>query len=126
MMSLFVILCAVMALVAIFLVVWPLVRPLPAGAKGEVVAPKAAPLAFALSVGLAIGSAVLYGAMNNYPWVDPRLAQAAPADHGGMGAGSMEEAVITRAAWASGTSEYRKASPPETISGFSAASWAPR
>lgn len=95
MMSLFVILCAVMALVAIFLVVWPLVRPLPAGAKGEVVAPKAAPLAFALSVGLAIGSAVLYGAMNNYPWVDPRLAQAAPADHGGMGAGSMEEAVAT-------------------------------
>ena len=33
-MSLFVILCAVMALVAIFLVAWPLVRPLPAPAKG--------------------------------------------------------------------------------------------
>lgn len=95
MMSLFVILCAVMALVAIFLVVWPLLRPLPAGAKGEVVAPKAAPLAFALSVGLALGSAMLYGAMNNYPWVDPRLAQAAPAGHGGMEAGSMEEAVAT-------------------------------
>ena len=94
-MSLFVILCAVMALVAIFLVVWPLLRPLPAGAKGEAVAPKAAPLAFALSVGVALGSAVLYGAMNNYPWADPRLAEAAPAGHGGMEGDTMEEAVAT-------------------------------
>jgi cytochrome c-type biogenesis protein CcmH len=93
-MSLFVILCALMALVAIFLVAYPLLKPLPASVKGEPVAPKAAPLAFAMSVVLAIAAVALYATLNNYPWNDPRMAQAAPAGHGEAGAaGTMEQAV---------------------------------
>jgi cytochrome c-type biogenesis protein CcmH len=91
-MSLFVVLCAVMALVAIFLVVWPLLRPLPAAAKGEAVAPKAAPLAFALSVLVALGAVGLYAKINSYPWQNPEMAATAPAGHGAMGdAQSMEQ-----------------------------------
>jgi cytochrome c-type biogenesis protein CcmH len=110
-MSLFVILCAVMALVAIFLIAWPLLRPLPAAAKGDVAAPKAAPLAFALSVAFALGSVALYAQINNYPWGDPRIAQATPAGHSGMGeAGSMEEALATL--------EARLAQNPADIQGW--------
>jgi cytochrome c-type biogenesis protein CcmH len=93
-MSVFVILCAIMALVSIFLVAWPLLRPLPATAKNEPVTPKAAPLAFAASVLLALGSIGIYATINNFPWQDPRIAQAAPTGHGEMGsAGSMEQAT---------------------------------
>jgi cytochrome c-type biogenesis protein CcmH len=91
-MSLFVILCAVMALVAIFLVAWPLVRPLPAASGDEPSAPKAAPLAFALTVALILGSAGLYATINNFPWTNPQVAEAVPPGHGTAGdAGSMEQ-----------------------------------
>jgi cytochrome c-type biogenesis protein CcmH len=92
-MSVFVVLCAVMALVAIFLVAWPLLRPQPS-APGEPGAPKAAPLAFAVSVALVLASVALYAKINNFPWQDPRMAQSVPAGHSGMGdAGSMEQAT---------------------------------
>ncbi len=91
----FVVLCVVMALVAIFLVVWPLVRPLQAGAQDEPVTPKAAPLAFALSVALVLASIALYAKIHSFPWEDPRLAQSVPAGHGGADgdAGTMEQAT---------------------------------
>ena len=95
MMSVFVVLCAVMALVAIFLVAYPLLKPLPpATAKDETPAPKAAPLAFAVSVILALAAVALYASINNYPWQNPQMAQAVPAGHGQMGQGaSMQEAT---------------------------------
>jgi cytochrome c-type biogenesis protein CcmH len=91
----FVVLCVVMALVAIFLVVWPLVRPLQAGAPDEPVTPRAAPLAFALSVALVLASVALYAKIHSFPWDDPRLAQSVPAGHGSAGgdAGTMEQAT---------------------------------
>ncbi|HET9693630.1 MAG TPA: tetratricopeptide repeat protein, partial [Steroidobacteraceae bacterium] len=43
---------------------------------------------------LALAAIALYGAINNYPWQNPQMATAAPADHGNAGgAGSMEEAT---------------------------------
>jgi cytochrome c-type biogenesis protein CcmH len=91
-MSLFVILCAVMALVAIFLVAWPLIRPLQVAGVDEPSAPKAAPLAFALTVALILGSAGLYASINNFPWTNPQVAEAVPPGHGAAGdAGSMEQ-----------------------------------
>lgn len=96
MMSLFVVLCAVMALVAIFLIAYPLLRPLPAGARGEPVAPKAAPLAFALSVVVALGAVGLYAKLNTFPWQNPQMAAAAPAGHGAAGdAQSMDQVTAT-------------------------------
>src|SRR5512134_966214 len=93
-MSVFVVLCAVMALVAIFLVAYPLLKPLPAVAKGEAPAPKAAPLAFALSVGLALAAVALYASLHNYPWQNPQIAAAVPPGHGQAGQGaSMQEAT---------------------------------
>ena len=94
MMSVFVVLCAVMALVAIFLVAYPLLKPLPATAKGDTPAPRAAPLAFAVSVVLALAAVALYASINNYPWQNPQIAQAVPAGHGEMGQGaSMQDAT---------------------------------
>jgi len=93
-MSVFVVLCAVMALVAIFLVAYPLLKPLPATAKGDTPAPRAAPLAFAVSVVLALAAVALYASINNYPWQNPQIAQAVPAGHGEMGQGaSMQDAT---------------------------------
>lgn len=94
MMSVFVILCAVMALVAIFLVAYPLLKPLPAAGKGEPVVPKATPLAFAMSVVIALAAVALYASTNNFPWQNPQMAASAPPDHGDAGqAGSMEQAT---------------------------------
>ena len=56
MMTAFVAVVALMVLAAIALLVYPLVGPAPAAAKGEPVAPKAAPLAFALAVALGLGA----------------------------------------------------------------------
>ncbi|HXW10774.1 MAG TPA: hypothetical protein VD737_09170, partial [Steroidobacteraceae bacterium] len=93
-MSVFVVLCAVMALVAIFLVAYPLLKPLPPEAKGATPAPKAAPLAFAVSVILALGAVGLYASINNYPWQNPQIAAAVPPGHGQAGQGvSMQEAT---------------------------------
>jgi cytochrome c-type biogenesis protein CcmH len=93
-MSVFVVLCAVMALVAIFLVAYPLLKPLPPEAKGATPAPKAAPLAFAVSVILALAAVALYASINNYPWQNPQIAAAVPPGHGQAGQGaSMQEAT---------------------------------
>jgi cytochrome c-type biogenesis protein CcmH len=91
-MTVFVVVCALMALAAIALVVYPLLRPEPALAQGETPAPKAAPLAFALAVALGLGAVGLYASLNNFPWDNPTTAAALPPGHGSMGAGgSMEE-----------------------------------
>jgi cytochrome c-type biogenesis protein CcmH len=93
-MSLFVVVCALMALSAIFLVAYPLLKPLPAAAKGEPITPKAAPLAFALSTVLALAAIALYGSLNTFPWQNPQIAAAVPSDHGDMGqAATMEQAM---------------------------------
>jgi cytochrome c-type biogenesis protein CcmH len=93
-MSVFVILCAVMALVAIFLVAYPLLKPLPAAGKDEPAVPKATPLAFATSVVLGLAAVAIYASINNFPWQSPQTAATAPANHAGVGeAGSMEQAA---------------------------------
>ncbi|MGI9245776.1 MAG: tetratricopeptide repeat protein [Steroidobacteraceae bacterium] len=110
-MSVFVIVCAVMALVAIFIVAWPLLRPLGTAGQGEPPAPKAAPLAFALSVALVLASIALYAKINTFPWQDPRMAEAVPAGHGAMGdPQSMEQ--VTAAL------EARLAKEPNDIQGW--------
>ena len=92
MMTVFVVVCALMALAAIALVVYPLLRPEPALAKGETPAPKAAPLAFVLAVAVGLGAVGLYASLNNFPWDNPTTAEALPPGHGAMGAGgSMDE-----------------------------------
>jgi cytochrome c-type biogenesis protein CcmH len=95
-MPVFVVLCALMALVAIFLVAYPLLKPLPAAAKDGPVAPKAAPLAFALSVVLALAAVALYASLNSYPWQNPQMAAAVPPGHGQPNqGGSMDEATAS-------------------------------
>lgn len=93
MMSAFVAIVALMVLVAIALVIYPLLRPLPAAAKGEPAAPKAAPLAFALAVVLALGAIALYTQINNFPWENPIAAEPLPSGHGAMAEGGSMEAV---------------------------------
>jgi cytochrome c-type biogenesis protein CcmH len=92
-MSVFVAVVALMVLAAIALVVYPLLRPLPAAADGVPAAPKAAPLAFALSVVLALGAVALYTQINNFPWANPIAAEPLPAGHGAMSEGGSMETV---------------------------------
>jgi cytochrome c-type biogenesis protein CcmH len=94
-MSVFVAVVALMVLAAIALLVYPLLRPLPAAA-GEPAIPKAAPLAFALAVAIGLGAIALYANVNNFPWDNPVAAEALPAGHGEMGAaGAMNEVTAT-------------------------------
>ncbi len=94
-MTVFIIVCAVMLLTAIFVVSYPLLRPVAADVKGQpVIAPAIVPAA-AIAVLLAIGAAAMYEHASNFPWKDPGLADAVPAGHGDAGnPASMEE--ITR------------------------------
>jgi cytochrome c-type biogenesis protein CcmH len=95
-MSTFVVVVALMVLAAIALLIYPLVKPLPAAARGEPVAKKAAPLAFALAVAILLGAIGLYASLNNFPWDNPLSVEAVPAGHGGTGAaGTMNEVTAT-------------------------------
>jgi cytochrome c-type biogenesis protein CcmH len=90
----FIVFCAALALSAIFVVVYPLLRPLPAATQGEPVVPRATPLAFALAVVIGTGAIMVYAKVSNFPWNDPLSASSVPAGHGSAGdAGSMQQVV---------------------------------
>jgi cytochrome c-type biogenesis protein CcmH len=91
--SAFLVVVALMVIVAIALVIYPLLRPQPAAVKGEPAAPKAAPLAFALAVAVGLGAIGLYAKLNNFPWDNPMAAEPVPAGHGEMGAAGSMNAV---------------------------------
>jgi len=94
--SAFLIVVALMVIVAIALVVHPLLRSQPVAIKGEPEAPRAAPLAFALAVAVGLGAIGLYAKLNTFPWDNPLSAEAVPAGHGEMGAaGSMNEVTAS-------------------------------
>ena len=94
--SAFLVIAALMVIVAIALVMYPLLRPQPTAIKGEPAAPKAAPLAFALAVAVSLGAIGLYVNLNNFPWDNPMSAAAVPAGHGEMGAaGAMNEVTAS-------------------------------
>ena len=94
--SAFLVVVALMVLVAIALVTYPLLRSQPAAIKGEPAVPKAAPLAFALAVAVGLGAIGLYAKLNTFPWDNPMAAEALPAGHGEMGAaGTMNEVTAS-------------------------------
>jgi cytochrome c-type biogenesis protein CcmH len=94
--SVFLVVVALMVIVAIGFVIYPLLRSQPAAIKGEPAAPKAAPLAFALAVALGLGAIGLYAKLNTFPWDNPMAAEAVPAGHGEMGAaGTMNEVTAS-------------------------------
>jgi len=95
-MTAFVAVVALMVLAAIALLIYPLVGPAPAAAKGEPVPPRAAPLAFALAVAVGLGAVALYSQINNFPWDNPVSAESLPPGHAALGAGgSMDEVAAT-------------------------------
>ena len=107
----FILICAAMLMAAVALVVVPLVRNLPAAAKGEPVAPKATVATAALVVALPLAAAGFYASLSNFPWDDPIAAAAVPASHGAGGnAGSMEEATKQL--------EARLAENPQDVDGW--------
>jgi cytochrome c-type biogenesis protein CcmH len=94
--SAFLVVVALMVIVAIALVVHPLLRSQPVANKGEPVAPKAAPLAFALAVAVGLGAIGLYAKLNTFPWDNPMSAEPVPAGHGEAGApGSMSDVTAS-------------------------------
>jgi cytochrome c-type biogenesis protein CcmH len=94
--SAFLVVVALMVIVAIALVIYPLLRRQPAANKGEPAAPRAAPLAFALAVAVGLGAIGLYAKLNTFPWDNPMSAEAVPAGHGEIGtAGAMNEVTAS-------------------------------
>jgi cytochrome c-type biogenesis protein CcmH len=94
--SAFLVVVALMVIVAIALVSYPLLRPQPVSHKGEPAAPRAAPLAFALAVAVGLGAIGLYAKLNTFPWDNPISAEAVPAGHGEIGtAGAMNEVTAS-------------------------------
>ena len=95
-MTAFIVFCAALALAAIFVLVFPLLRPLPAVAKGEPVVPRATPLAFALAVVIGTAAIMLYANISNFPWNDPLAVASVPAGHGSAGDAQSMEQVVTQ------------------------------
>jgi cytochrome c-type biogenesis protein CcmH len=94
--SAFLVVVALMVIVAIALVSYPLLRPQPVANKGEPAAPRAASLAFALAVVVGLGAIGLYAKLNTFPWDNPMSAEAVPAGHGEIGsAGAMNEVTAS-------------------------------
>lgn len=107
----FILICVAMLVAAVALVVLPLVRTVPATAKGEPVAPKSTVATAAMVLALPIAASVLYATLSNFPWDNPQAAAAAPAGHATGGeAGSMEE--VTKAL------EARLAANPGDMEGW--------
>ncbi|MGB5102451.1 MAG: hypothetical protein WBO04_03915 [Steroidobacteraceae bacterium] len=107
----FILICVAMLVAAVALVVLPLVRNVPAAAKGEPVAPKATVATAAMILALPLAATVLYATLSNFPWDNPRAAAAAPAGHATGGeAGSMDE--VTKAL------EARLAANPGDMEGW--------
>jgi cytochrome c-type biogenesis protein CcmH len=94
--SVFLVVVVLMAVTAIALVIYPLLRPQAAPATGEPPTPRAAPLAFALAVAVGLGAVGLYAQLNTFPWDNPVAAAAVPSGHGEMGAeGAMNEVTAS-------------------------------
>lgn len=110
-MSAFVVLCAVMAIAAIFFVAWPLLRPVTAERKDEPAPPKAVPLAFALSALIAVAGVALYVTTSSFPWSNPIAAERVPAGHGSAGAAGSMEDILRRL-------EARLAAQPDDREGW--------
>lgn len=107
----FILICVAMLVAAVALVVLPLVRNVPATAKGEPVAPKSTMATAAMVLALPLAASVLYATLSNFPWDDPQAAAAAPAGHATGGeAGSMDE--VTKAL------EARLAANPGDMEGW--------
>jgi cytochrome c-type biogenesis protein CcmH len=85
----FLIVCVVMVVAALALVLVPLLRSVPATAKGAAPAPRAVPAAVVLMVALPLAASAFYGATSNFPWDNPE-AVAAQGGHTQDG-GSMDE-----------------------------------
>ena len=81
-MSIFVIFCAAMALLAIGVVVYPLVRPVPVARKDEAPLRKANAVAIVLALAVPVLAASLYAGISNFPWNNPAMIAALPRDAG--------------------------------------------
>jgi len=86
----FLILCAVMIVAAVALLLFPLLRSVPAGEGQEKSASRAVPSAVVMLIVLPLAASAFYGATSNFPWDDPGALTAGAAGHG-QGAGSMDE-----------------------------------
>ena len=91
----FILICAVMIVAAIVLVAIPLVRRVPAPAKGKPDAPRATIALVATAIALPLAAVAFYSGVSNFPWQNPQAAEAAPPGHAqGEGNESLEAAAI--------------------------------
>ena len=77
----FILICAVMIAAAIVLVGVPLVRRVPAPAKGTPEAPRAMSALVVTAIALPLAAAAFYSGVSNFPWNNPRAADTAPPGH---------------------------------------------
>ena len=95
MMSVFVVFCAAMAIVAIVAVVYELLRPVSPGRKDEAPVPKANVVALVTALTLPLAAALIYGGITSFPWGNPAMVEAVPPPHSAGDAGSMDDVTAT-------------------------------
>jgi cytochrome c-type biogenesis protein CcmH len=77
----FILVCAVMIIAAVAIVAVPLVRRVPAPAKGTPDAPRATAALVVTAIAVPLAAVAFYSGVSNFPWQNPHAADAAPAGH---------------------------------------------
>lgn len=90
----FILICAVMIIAAVAVLAVPLVRRVPAPAKGTPDAPRATAALVVTAIAVPLAAVAFYSGVSNFPWQNPHAADAAPAGHEqGGGADSLASAA---------------------------------
>jgi cytochrome c-type biogenesis protein CcmH len=90
----FILVCAVLLVAAVGLVAVPLMKRIPAPAKGKPDAPRSTVALVVTAIALPLAAVAFYQGVSNFPWQNPQAAAAAPAGHGqGEGQESLQAAA---------------------------------
>jgi cytochrome c-type biogenesis protein CcmH len=90
----FILICAVLLVAAVGLVAIPLVKRIPAPAKGKPDAPRSTVALAVTAIALPLAAVAFYQGVSNFPWQNPQAAAAAPAGHAqGEGQESLQAAA---------------------------------
>ena len=107
----FILICALMVIAAVAMLAVPLVRRVPAPAKGKPDAPRATAAVVVSAIALPLAAVAFYSGVSNFPWQNSHAADAAPPGHAQGEGGDSLEAAATQL-------EARLAANPQDAEGW--------